>query len=172
MEIKNKDEWASTFKKRLELICVKLQLSMEQLAEKGGISKPTLYKFINEGISDKNHKSFVSFCMLLKVNSDWLLEEKGEMFTSPEITTQSTDIIVQELIKQVNYLRSQVLTFGDELKSKDDTIKSQQTTIAELALRIPKLEATSEEPQEETKCVEYDISPVKREFKGLRVIGG
>lgn len=169
-----KKEQSDFLRYRFEKVAAEIGISMEALAERGKISKPTLYRMINEGISEKNSKTFFSFCVNLGINDAWLLNGDGEMFTGKAKNTTSDLAELLEKIeahwkKENEFLKESVRTLNERLDKKEQQLSDLIALIPRPSL---KLEATSIEPQEEkSECVEYSISPIKREFRGLRVVG-
>jgi transcriptional regulator with XRE-family HTH domain len=143
-DLRQKEESNSSFKKRLETVCEHFHITMEELARRSGMSKPTIYRMIN---GERNDRNVSLMANKLEIDYLWLRSGIGFMLgDKPLITTESKDAIVQEFIKQVNFLKSQIQVKDSQIKKMDEQIEKKDELITLLSNKFLKLEATEEEP--------------------------
>ncbi len=102
-----------------------LKLTQKEFALKLGVSQPRITEveskgFLNDSLKEKIEKTF----------NVVLTNDK------PEITTNSNDLAVQELIKEINFLRNQ-------LEKKDEQIEKKDELISVLSMKYLKFEVSN-----------------------------
>lgn len=102
-------------KTRIELLKLHFGVKGDDLALQGGVSLGTYYRILK---GDVTEKQLLKFTERLGVSIEWLKFGEGNMlsdgsgttfpYNKPTITTQSTDVAVMELVREVNFLREQL----------------------------------------------------------------
>ena len=152
MEINEKEgELIGGIKERLEIVAAKHGINMEQLCEKGGISKPTLYRYINDGITTKNHKSFVAFCNQLGANPEWVKTGVGNEDVDVTQKKGNNEELMVALDRIEAHWKSENEFLKARLQAQEEMNKSLQETIAVLVKA--KFEVTDIEPRKETPVI-------------------
>lgn len=115
--------------KRVALIRAELGLSMEKFGEKLGISKQSVYK-IEKGENNPSDQTLKLICNEFNVDSFWLEDGKGEMFTA--IPESIIDVLVDEF-KLDDYDRLIIKTYLEASDEQQKAIKDFLLTLAENA---------------------------------------
>ena len=112
---------------RIFAIRRKLKLSQQEVADKVGVSRPSLSQMETGTIAVSLH-AIMKFVSLFNTTYEWLLTGKGDMFASEEERLEHLDPkILQE---KINYLEQLLKTKEELIHAKD----------AQISLLMEKLE--------------------------------
>lgn len=112
---------------RIFAIRRKLKLSQQEVADKVGVSRPSLSQMETGTIAVSLH-AIMKFVSLFNTTYEWLLTGKGDMFASEEERLEHLDPkILQE---KINYLEQLLKTKEELIRAKD----------AQISLLMEKLE--------------------------------
>ena len=103
----------TTVNQRIKMLRMELGKSQEELAEELGVTQAAIFKLENKGgLSTKMLKKITES---YKINSSWLLEGIGEMYSSKETKVESSNTFIDSLKIGLGKLEGYVIgKYGEE----------------------------------------------------------
>lgn len=114
---------------RLKQVSIARRISLSKMGPLIGLSKQAISDIVNGKTLNPRSNVIYDLAEKLEINADWLMTGKGEMVAVPEITTQSTDMAVKELIREVNFLREQLEKRDKQFDSLLEILKQEDNGI-------------------------------------------